>query len=155
MPHRDTVRHRDRAELQWVPVRLVHALLGGLGQPVQREVARGDLVPGAGDPDLRLAPVVVPHPDRAEHATRGGAFDAVGDDVTVRLAVLDGRGGWSIDGRGDIGHGWNFTTVSVPGELERDARIDRRCTGYITPGLADSVMRRCPGNVPGGSAACP
>src|SRR3954471_10355162 len=38
-----------------------HAVLGPLPQPVQRQVARGDLVPGRRDADLRLGEVVVAH----------------------------------------------------------------------------------------------
>ena len=60
--HRDAVGHRDRAELQGIPARLAYARLGGLGQPVQREVAGRDLVPGRGDTDLRLGEVVVSMP---------------------------------------------------------------------------------------------
>ena len=86
--HRDAVGDRDGAELEGVSVGLVHTLFGGLGQPIQREVAGGDLVPGTGDADLRLAPVVVAHPDGPQHAAGSGPLDAVGDDVTVRLAVL-------------------------------------------------------------------
>ena len=65
-------------------------LLRALGEPVERQVARRDLVPAAGDADLRLAPVVVAHAYRAQHAAGGGAFDAVGDDRAVWLAMHSG-----------------------------------------------------------------
>ena len=70
--HRDAVGDRDRAELQRVAAGRVHPLLGPLGQPVEGEVAGGDLVPRRGDPDLRLVPVVVAHADGAQHGARGG-----------------------------------------------------------------------------------
>ena len=52
------------------------------------------------DADLRLAPVVVAHADRAQHAARRGALEAVGDDAAVRLAV---------PARRLAGHGRNLT----------------------------------------------
>src|ERR1700759_5601478 len=85
--HRDAVRHRDRPELERVAVGVAHPDLGRLGQPVQRQIAGGDLVPRRRDPDLGFAPVVVTHSDRAEHAARTGALDSVGHDVAVGLAV--------------------------------------------------------------------
>ena len=78
---------RDRAELQRVAAGRVHAVLDRLGQPVEREVAGGDLVPGARDADLRLGEVVVAEPDRAQHAARGGLLEAVGDVAAARLDV--------------------------------------------------------------------
>jgi hypothetical protein len=53
------------------PTGRVHTLLGGLRQPVQRQVAGGDLVPTRGHTDLRLVEVLVAHPHRAQHAARG------------------------------------------------------------------------------------
>ena len=50
-----------------VPARREHPVLDGARQPVEGEVARGDLVPRAGDTDLRLGEVVVAHPDGPEH----------------------------------------------------------------------------------------
>ena len=50
---------RDGAELQRVAAAGVHAVLDRLGEPVEREVARGDLVPRARHADLRLGEVVV------------------------------------------------------------------------------------------------
>jgi hypothetical protein len=56
------------------PPACVHAVLGRLCQPVQRQVARGDLVPARGDADLRLGEVGVGHAHRAQHPAGGGAF---------------------------------------------------------------------------------
>jgi hypothetical protein len=47
------------------------AELGLLGEPVERQVAGGDLVPRRGDADLGLAPVVVAHADGAQHRAGG------------------------------------------------------------------------------------
>ena len=94
MPSRD----RDGAELERVAAGRVHAVLDGLGEPVERQVAGRDLVPRAGDADLRLGQVVVAHADRAQHAARGGLLDAVGDVAAARLdvdAVSDAGARWS------------------------------------------------------------
>jgi hypothetical protein len=88
VPHRDAVRDRDGAELEREAVGAADADLGLLRQPGQGQVAGRDLVPGGRDADLRLAPVVVAHPDGAQHAARRGAFQAVGDDAAVGLAML-------------------------------------------------------------------
>ena len=85
--HRDAVGHRDRAELQRVAAGGVDAVLRGVGQPVEREVARRDLVPRRGDADLRLDPVVVAHADGAQHAARRGALETVGDGAGPGLDV--------------------------------------------------------------------
>src|SRR4051812_21609782 len=87
MAHRDAIRDRDRAELQRISTGCVHAILGCLGQPIEGQIARGDLVPTGGDPDLWLGPVLVTHTDRAEHATRPGGLEAIGDDPRPRLDV--------------------------------------------------------------------
>jgi len=58
-------------------------MLGGLGQSAERAVAGGDHVPRTGDTDLRFPPLVIAHPNGAEHATGGGPFYAVGHDVAV------------------------------------------------------------------------
>src|SRR5699024_4139014 len=83
--HRDAVGYRDGAELEWEPLRGVHPLLRRLGEPLQREVARRDLVPRGGDPDLRLPEVLVAHPECAQHATRCGSFDPVSHFTTEQL----------------------------------------------------------------------
>ncbi|SII46561.1 Uncharacterised protein [Mycobacteroides abscessus subsp. abscessus] len=79
MPHGDAVGDGDRAELERVPTRRVHAFLRGTGEALEREVARRDLVPRRGDGDLRLRPVVIAHADGPEHAARGGALESVRD----------------------------------------------------------------------------
>src|SRR3954453_22420996 len=88
--HRDAVRHRDRAELERDRAGRPHAVLRPLGQPVEGQVARGDLVPGRGHPDLRLVPVVVGQADGAEHRACGRAFHAIGDVPAAWLAVNHG-----------------------------------------------------------------
>jgi hypothetical protein len=85
--HRDAVGDRDGAELQRVATRSVHAVLDRRRQPVEREVARGDLVPARGDPDLRLGEVCVAHADRAQHPAGGRLLQPVGDVAAARLEV--------------------------------------------------------------------
>src|SRR5919199_730542 len=85
--HGDAVADRDRAELHGEAAAGVHPLLARLREAVEREVAGGDFVPGAGDADLGLLPVVVGHADRAEHAAGGGALEPVGDVAAARLDV--------------------------------------------------------------------
>ncbi len=57
----------------------VHALLRGLGQAAQAQVAGGDLVPRARDADLGLVPVRVAHADGAQHSATRHGLEAVGD----------------------------------------------------------------------------
>jgi hypothetical protein len=52
--HRDAVGHRDGVELDREAAGVAHALLGLLGEPVERQVAGGDLVPRRGDPTWGL-----------------------------------------------------------------------------------------------------
>src|SRR3954452_22679066 len=85
--HGDAVRDRDGAELERVAASGVHAVLDRLGEPVQREVAGSDLVPRGRDPDLGFREVLVLHADRAEHASRGGALQAIRDVTGARLDV--------------------------------------------------------------------
>src|SRR5680860_303240 len=85
--HRDPVGHRDRAELEREPARGVHTVLGRLRESVQRQVARGDLVPGRRDTDLWLDPVVVAHTHRAQHAPGRRTLEPVGDVSATRLDV--------------------------------------------------------------------
>ena len=66
--------------------------LAALGQPVERHVARGDLVPRRRDADLRLGEVVVGHADGAQHPARGGLLDPVGDVAAAGLEVVRGGG---------------------------------------------------------------
>ena len=85
--HRDAVGDRDGAELQRVPAAAVHALLRGLREAGEREVARRDLVPRARDADLRLVPVRIAHADGAEHPAARHGLDAVGDGATTRFGI--------------------------------------------------------------------
>ena len=95
--HRDAVGDRDRAELQGVALCRVHAVLHGLGQPVEREVAGRDLVPAGRDADLGLLPVLVAHAYGTQHPSRRGPLETVGHvagaGLEVRGAVGSGHGG--------------------------------------------------------------
>src|SRR5205085_9563962 len=55
-PHGDPVGDGDGGELDGEAAGGAHALLGRLGQTIERQVAGRDLVPRRGDADLRLAP---------------------------------------------------------------------------------------------------
>ena len=85
--HRDAVADGDRSELEREAAGLPNADLGVLGELAQRHVARGDLVPRRRDRDLRLVPVVVAHPDGAQHRPRRRLLHAVGDVARPRLDV--------------------------------------------------------------------
>ena len=61
------------------------AFFAALGEPVERHVARRDLVPRRRDPDLRLVPVLVGHADGAQHRA-GRAL--VGPSVTSKLRIF-------------------------------------------------------------------
>ena len=100
--HRDAVGNRDRAELERVAAGREHALLDRLGQPVQREVARRDLVPRRCDADLRLGEVLVSHADRAQHATGGGLLQTVGDVATAGFDVRGPSCKYARRGQGNI-----------------------------------------------------
>ncbi|WP_157576533.1 hypothetical protein [Mycobacterium sp. GA-2829] len=95
--HRDAVGDGDGAELQRVTTGGVHAALDRLGEPLQRHVARRDLVPRRRHTDLRLLPVVVTHAYRAQHPAGSGLLQTVGDVATAGLDVgLGPTGGFGI-----------------------------------------------------------
>ena len=71
------------------PPGCTHPVLGALGEPGERQVARRHLVPGRGDPDLRLVEVAVGHPDGTEHRPRRRAAEALGDVLAVDLERAD------------------------------------------------------------------
>ena len=101
----------------------VHPVLDRLGQPVQGEIARSDLVPTGGDADLRLGPVLIGHTDGAQHATGSGGFQAVGDHSGTGLdvdAVAGCRVG-SLGGDALLSHGGQ-SSCSASGE-----RLDPVC----------------------------
>jgi hypothetical protein len=56
----------------------VNALLRGIGQTVERKVARSHLIPRAGNTDLWLYPVFIAHTNGAKHSSGSGFFDAIG-----------------------------------------------------------------------------
>jgi hypothetical protein len=68
MAHGDSIGNRDGAKLQRVAAGGMHPIFDRFGQPVQGQVARRDLVPAGGDPNLWLGPVVIGHAYRAQHA---------------------------------------------------------------------------------------
>ena len=107
------------------PIDVLEPVRGGLGEPVQGEVARGDLVPRAGDADLRLREVLVPHADRTEHAAGGGPLEPVGD---VAAAGLDVR---LVLGRGALGHGQR---------LRRGVRGKPRCLTILPDPVGASAV---------------
>ena len=85
--HRDAVGDRDGAELHREAAGFEDPVLDRLGEPVQREVARRDLVPRGRHADLRFGEIVVAHADRTQHAARSGAFEPVGDVAATGLDV--------------------------------------------------------------------
>ena len=85
--HRDAVGDRDRPELEGIATGRVHAVLHGLRQSLERQVAGRDLVPARGDTDLRLDPVVVAHAHCPEHAAGGRLLETVGDVAGTGLDV--------------------------------------------------------------------
>ena len=145
--HRDAVADRDRDELEREAAGVAHALLGPLGQPVERDVARGDLVPARRDTDLGLAPVAVGHPDRSQHGPGRGPLHPVGHLMAARLHVF-GHGREVTPaprpaprrlpsaGRSALpsGHGRSRNRLrSVPGAIDRAGpRARRRAAGHAT-----------------------
>ena len=88
--HGDAVGHRDGDELERESAGLTHAVLGLLGQPGERQVARRHLVPRRGHADLGLVPVVVTHADRTQHGAGRGTGRAVGDGEAAGLDAHEG-----------------------------------------------------------------
>ena len=71
--------------------------LGPLRQPVERHVARRDLVPRRRHPDLRAAPVGVGHADGAQHGAGRSPANSVGDLVAAGFgSVGHGRGAYTL-----------------------------------------------------------
>ena len=128
--HGDAVGHRDRAELERVATARVHAVLDGLGKPVEGRVAGRDLVPRAGDTDLRLGEVVVAEPHRPQSIPRAAVFSR--PSVTSRLRGL-------MSGR--LRHGPQHRTVSAgwtrhlhPGGRPAEPRPCRGTDSQPSPG---------------------
>ena len=74
------------------PPAVAHAVLGPLGQTVERHVARRDLVPRRGHTDLGLVPVVVGHADGPQHGPGRGPGGPVGHLVAADLHAVRARG---------------------------------------------------------------
>ena len=90
-PIADPVGDRDRAELERHRSALPDALLREGSELAEVVVARGHLVPGRGDSDLRLAEVVLGEADSAEHRAGGRAVGTLGDLPAARTIVLAGH----------------------------------------------------------------
>ena len=103
--------------------------LARLASRSSEQVARGDLVPGRRDADLRLAPVVVAHADGAQHGAGRRLGVPVGHLVAARL---------------DVGLCWSLGVSLARSSRSADARSDRRTVA------ADRRRRPAPGL--GGSA---
>ncbi len=139
--HRDAVRDGDRAELERVAAAGVDAVLDRLGEAVEREVARRDLVPRARDADLRLGEVVVAEAHGPEHPPRGGLLETVGDVAAAGLDVRRLRHACSIGpcplgghriSRPDPGASARRSrTPSAAGDVEAAQRA--RCRGRGRP----------------------
>ncbi len=89
--HGDPVRHGDGDELDREPAGVAHAVLGPLGQPVERHVARRDLVPRRRHPHLGLGPVVVGHADGPQHGPGRRTGGPVGDLEAADLHAVRSR----------------------------------------------------------------
>ena len=96
-----------------------HAVLGPLGQPVERHVAGRDLVPAAGHAHLGLVPVVVGHADGPEHGPGRRPLVPVGHLAAPRLDV--DRGLTVL-----VSHGGQATGVPVTDPSPMRAALRRR-----------------------------
>jgi hypothetical protein len=94
--HGDAVGHGDGDELEREAAGGPDAVLGPLGQAVEGQVARRDLVPRGRHSDLGPAPVVVGHADGAEHGPGRGPLEPVGDLAAAGLH----RVGCTVAGHG-------------------------------------------------------
>src|SRR5699024_2131524 len=77
---------------------------------------------GAGDADLRLDPVIVAHPDGAQHAARDGGAQTVGDLAAAGLDVggREGGGGGGGGSGGVGGHGPGLRAAAGPAQRGGD-----------------------------------
>ena len=85
--HGDAVVDRDGVELHRRAASLAHALLDGLGDLAEVEVARADLGPGVGDADDGLVQVFFGEADTAEVRAGGRTAGAFGEDFGVLLGI--------------------------------------------------------------------
>ena len=86
--HGDAVVNGDGVELHGHAAGLADALLDGLGDLAEVEVAGADLGPGVGDADEGLVQVFLGEADGAEVAAGGGAVGAFGEDDGVLLCGI-------------------------------------------------------------------
>ena len=87
--HGDAVVDGDGVELHGGAAGLADALLDGLGDLAEMEVAGADLGPGVGDADDGLVQVFFGEADAAEVAAGGGAVWAFGEDDGVLLCGIE------------------------------------------------------------------
>ncbi len=87
--HGDAVGDGDGVELHRRAACFAHALLDGLGDLAQVEVARADLGPGVGDADDGLVQVFFAEADAAQVGARSGARWAFGEDFRILLCRIE------------------------------------------------------------------
>jgi hypothetical protein len=85
--HGDAVVDRDGVELHGRAAGLANALLDGLGDLAQMEVAGADLGPGVGDADDRLVQVFLAEANATEvrAGSRAGRAFGEGDRIFLRI----------------------------------------------------------------------
>ena len=83
--HGDAVGDGDGVELHGGAAGFADALLDGLGDVAEMEVAGADFGPGVGDADDGLVEVFFGEADAAEHGAGCGAGGAFGEGVAVGL----------------------------------------------------------------------
>ena len=110
--HGDAVGDGDGVELHGRAAGVADALLDGLGDIAEMEVAGADLGPGVGDADDGLVQVFFAEADAAQIGAGGGAAGAFGEDDGVLLCGIE-WGGQSVPSvllmatgrlRDDLGH---------------------------------------------------
>ena len=85
--HGDAVGDGDGVELHRRAAGLADALLDGVGDVAEMEVAGADLGPGVGDADDGLVQVFFAEADAAQVGAGGGAVGAFGEDDGVFLRI--------------------------------------------------------------------
>ena len=129
MAHRDAVGDRDRHELDREAAGVAHADLGPLGQPVERHVARRDLVPRDATPTCALPQSASVMPI-ARNIARAGArsLPSVTSWLRGRFCSLSA-----------IRPAYLFAVRALPENRRRRADAARRCAG-----ATDRLRRRSP-----------
>ena len=134
------------------PPACAHALLGRLGQPVQRQVAGRDLVPRRRDADLRLVDVVVGHADGAQHGAGRGPPVALGDVRAAGLARAHVRSTSPIcpeaSAAGRRAHGLDRSAPTVRATLPGVERSASAPTGSHCSRCSCCCSAACPSRRP-------